>query len=57
VEKVRITGRNLNANARPNVRLFDGIVRHRAPWIQKADRPAAMAAGRETVVVDDINPL
>lgn len=56
-EKVNITGRNLNANARPNVRLFDGIVRHRVPWIQEADRPAAMEAGRGDIVVDGIQIL
>ena len=55
VDKVKITGRNLNAEARPNVRLFAGIVRHRVPWIQEADRPAAMAAGREAVVIERIN--
>jgi hypothetical protein len=54
MEKVRITGRNLNAESRPNVRLFSGIVRHRVPWIQEADRPATMEAGRGAVVVDGI---
>jgi hypothetical protein len=53
-EKVRITGRNLNAEARPNIRLFAGIVRHRVPWIQEADRPMAMGAGRDAVVVEAI---
>lgn len=50
VEKVKITGRNLNAEQRPGVRLFAGIVRHRVPWIQEADEPAAMGAGRGAVV-------
>jgi len=36
------------------VRLFSGIVRHRVPWIQEADEPAAMAAGRGAVVVEGI---
>jgi len=54
MEKVRITGRNLNGEARPNIRLFAGIVRHRVPWIQEADQPAAMEAGRGAVVVEDI---
>ncbi|HWB12753.1 MAG TPA: hypothetical protein VG826_26240 [Pirellulales bacterium] len=53
-QKVRITGRNLNAEPRPNVRLFAGIVRHRVPWIQEADRPAAIGAGRGTPVVESI---
>jgi hypothetical protein len=52
---VKITGRNLNAEARPNIRLFAGIVRHRVPWIQEADRPMAMGAGREAVVIEAIS--
>lgn len=54
MEKVKITGRNLNGEARPNIRLFAGIVRHRVPWIQEADEPAAMAAGNRAVVVEAI---
>jgi hypothetical protein len=42
-ETVKITGRNLNVEVRPNVRLFAGIVRHRVPWIQEADEPMAGA--------------
>jgi hypothetical protein len=55
MEKVKITGRNLNAEARLNVRLFAGIVRHRVPWIQEADRPMTMAAGRDAVVIETIS--
>jgi hypothetical protein len=51
-DKVKITGRNLNAEARSNIRLFAGIVRHRVPWIQEADRPAAMEAGKGAVVIE-----
>jgi len=54
MEKVKITGRNLNAESRPNVRLFAGIVRHRVPWIQEADEPAAMEAGRGATVIERI---
>jgi hypothetical protein len=53
-EKFKITGRNLNADARPNIRLYAGIVRHRVPWIQEADRPMAMGAARETVVIEAV---
>lgn len=34
--KVRLQGRNLNAAVdpdRPNVRLFEGLTRHRVPWV------------------------
>jgi hypothetical protein len=54
MEKVRITGRNLNAEVRPNIRLFAGIFRYRVPWIQEADEPSAMAAGKEAAVVETI---
>lgn len=54
VEKVKIVGRNLNGEIRPNVRLFAGIVRHRVPWVQEADQAAAMEAGRGAVVIEAI---
>ncbi len=53
--KVRITGRNLNAEARPNVRLFAAIVRHRVPWIHEADEPTALAAPRTAIVIEGID--
>ena len=40
-EKVKITGRHLNADVQPNVRLFQAIVRHRVPWIREADGATA----------------
>lgn len=39
---VRITGRNLSAEIRPNLRLLAGLVRHRVPWIREADRAASL---------------
>lgn len=51
-EKIKITGRNLNGEARPNIRLFDGIVRHRVPWVQEADEATAMEAGQGVTVVE-----
>ena len=53
-EKVKIIGRNLNGEIRPNVRLFSGIVRHRVPWVQEADRAAAMEAGKGAVVIESV---
>ena len=52
---VLITGRYLNAEARPNVRLFAGIVRHRVPWIQEAGGSLAMATPKGTAIVDSIS--
>jgi hypothetical protein len=53
-ETVRITGRNLNAEVRPNFRLFAGILRHRVPWIQEADGPTAHEAAQEAVVIEEV---
>jgi hypothetical protein len=51
---VRINGTRLNADARPSIRLFDGIVRHRVPWIREGDRSELLAAGDDKVVVESI---
>jgi hypothetical protein len=52
---VSITGLYPNAEARPNVRLFAGIVRHRVPWIQEAGGPTEMVAATGTAIVDSIS--
>lgn len=51
---VKLIGRNLNAESRPNVRLFSGILRHRVPWIQEADGPTVMEASQSAVVVEEV---
>lgn len=51
---LKVAGSNLNAEARPNVRLFAGILRHRVPWIQEADEPTAMAAPKGAVVIEAV---
>jgi hypothetical protein len=53
-EKVTIVGRNLNAEARPNVRLFAGIVRHRVPWIQESAGIEVMEATEKAVVIEEV---
>jgi hypothetical protein len=53
-KRVRIAGRNLNSETRPNVRLFAGIVRHRVPWIQEADEPAMLEASPRATVIEQI---
>jgi hypothetical protein len=52
--KVKITGRNLNADVQPNVRLFAAILRHRVPWIQEADGPTMMVASKGATVIEGI---
>jgi hypothetical protein len=51
---IRIKGRQLNAEARSQVRLFQGLTRHRVPWIQEADQPTELRADPCTVLVDGI---
>jgi hypothetical protein len=53
-EKISIKGRGLNAELRPQIRLFQGITRHRVPWIQEADASSALQAGKNGVVVESI---
>jgi hypothetical protein len=53
-QTIRIKGRNLNLECRPEVRLFSAICRHRVPWIQEADEPMRMEAGKRTVVIESI---
>jgi hypothetical protein len=54
-ETVRITGRNLNAENQPNVRLFAGIMRHRVPWIAEADGPMAMETPKGATIIERID--
>ncbi len=53
-ETVKITGRNLNSEARPNVRLFAALVRHRIPWIQETSESQVWKAECDAAVVDAI---
>lgn len=52
---VRIIGRNLNAEARPHLRLFEGITRRRVTWIQVADEPTAMEAPKGAPVIEEVS--
>jgi hypothetical protein len=49
-EKIRINGRNLNSEVRPEVRLFQGIIRHRVAWVQEVDRPSSLNGKRTTII-------
>lgn len=53
-QTIRIKGRNLNVECRPEVRLFSAICRHRVPWLQEADEPARMEADKRAVVIESI---
>jgi hypothetical protein len=51
---VHIIGRNLNVEARPHLRLFEGITRRRVTWIQVADEPTAMEAPKGATVIEEV---
>jgi hypothetical protein len=52
---VRITGRNLNAEVRPMVRLYEGIVRHRVPWLREANETEVIQTGTDVCIIESIN--
>jgi hypothetical protein len=51
---VKLQGRHLNGEIRPHVRLFEGICRHKVPWVMEADRPADLSAGQTATVIERI---
>lgn len=53
-QKIRLLGQNLNAEVRPTVRLFEGITRHRVPWVQEATRTEALLTERSGAIIDRI---
>ena len=53
-QKIRIIGRNLNSEARSNVRMFQGITRARVPWIQEADGPTLVQSAESATIIEKI---
>lgn len=53
-QKIVIHGRNLNAESRPNVRLFAGLTRQKVPWIQEIPEIDRFESPKEVTVVDRI---
>lgn len=51
---VRIIGTNLGSEVRPNVRLFQSLLRHRVAWIQEADQAESLQASGKSIVIDEI---
>jgi hypothetical protein len=51
---VNIIGRNLNAEIRPNVRLLDGLVRHRVPWVREFSERDTLVADKRGLVIEEI---
>ncbi len=54
-QKIRLKGRNLNAEVRPAVRLFEGITRHKVAWVREADDRESMTAADGDTVIDAID--
>lgn len=52
--KIVIKGRNLNAEVRSAVRLFESLTRHRVPWIRELDQADNMEAQAGACVVEEI---
>lgn len=53
-QRVLLRGRNLNAELRPGMRLFDGIARHRVPWVRQASQAEWMETKDGACVVEAI---
>ncbi len=52
--RVRILGRNLDAEVRPTARLYTGIVRHRVPWIAECSRADLLELSKEATAIEKI---
>jgi hypothetical protein len=53
-QKIRIKGRNLNAETHFGVRLYQGITRHRVPWIREAGEATRFTDARTETIVESI---
>lgn len=47
---IRIRGRHLNSEIRPGVRLFEGVARHRVPWVCESQRRAEPAGATPPII-------
>lgn len=53
-QKFRIKGRNLNAEVRPGVKLFESICRHKVSWVTEATQAGSVAAAKNATVIEAI---
>jgi hypothetical protein len=51
-QKITIKGRNLNAETRPQIRLFQGLTRHRVSFIQEVGTSTHTAIDKSTITID-----
>ncbi|MFN0007206.1 MAG: hypothetical protein ACKVXR_04800 [Planctomycetota bacterium] len=52
--KILIRGKNLNAELRPMLRLFEGIAKHRVAWVRESSRADRIAATDSPCVIESI---
>ena len=53
-QKIIIKGRNLNSEIPRQIRLFEGVTRHRVLWIQESDQSASLQASKDATVIEQI---
>lgn len=53
-QKIVVHGKKLNKEVRPNVRLFEGLTRHKVPWIQDIPELDHFQSPKDMTVVDRI---
>ena len=53
-QRIVISGRNLNAQVASAARLFEGLTRHRVPWVREARRDELLTASDATCIVESI---
>jgi hypothetical protein len=53
--KVKVAGRNLNAEVRPNLRLVDALCRHRVPWIKESEERDVILASKQSIVIEALH--
>ena len=54
-QKIVLHGQQLNAEQRPNVRLFEGLTRHKVPWIQEVSQLSQFETTKGITIVERID--
>lgn len=54
-KRIRITGSGLNRDARGTYGLFDGILRHRVPWVREQEESELVASAEGAIAVERID--
>lgn len=53
-KSIYIRGRHFNTEVRPAVRLFDGLIRHRVPWVREASEKELIESPEHATIVERI---